>query len=163
MSFFFPNHCSMCDWISFYGHMMMLFRYLSDVYLIIIVLYVVIMVWGSITCFAGLLEREEQEEDWRESLDQPSVYQVWIFLIYETCCYMLAEHYTSTLQPQYVDGLLNPSHRTLSFTTELATSLGRALSVWGFSWFISAFCIVSGPSFHLGTPYRSDRTPPLPS
>ena len=30
---------------------------------------------------------------------------------------MLAEHYPSTFQPQYVDGLLNPSHRTLSFTT----------------------------------------------
>ena len=34
------------------------------------------------------------------------------------CLYLLAEPYTSTFQPQYVDGLLNPSHRILSFTTE---------------------------------------------
>ena len=33
MSFFFPNHCSMCDWISLYDHMMMLFRLLiSDLF-----------------------------------------------------------------------------------------------------------------------------------
>ena len=66
-------------------------------------------------------------------MDQPSVNQMWIFLISETCCYILAEHCASLFQPQYVDGLLNPSHRTLSFTTELATPLGIALSVWGFS------------------------------
>ena len=30
---------------------------------------------------------------------------------------MLVEHCASLFQPQYVDGLLNPSHRTLSFTT----------------------------------------------
>ena len=126
MSFFFPNQCSMCDWISVSDHMMMLFRSFVYIYLIIIVLYVVIMVWGSITCFPGLLEREEQGEDWRESLDQPLVYQLWIFLISETCCYMLAEHCASLFQPQYVDGLLNPSHRILSFTTELATQLGKA-------------------------------------
>ena len=30
---------------------------------------------------------------------------------------MLVEHYASLFQPQYVDGLLNPSHRKLSFTT----------------------------------------------
>ena len=46
---------------------------------------------------------------------------------------MLAKHYTSTFLPQYVDGLLNPSHRILSFTTELLTPLGIASSVWGFS------------------------------
>ena len=46
---------------------------------------------------------------------------------------MLAEHCAYLFQPQYVDGLLNPSHRILSFTTELATPLGTALSVWGFS------------------------------
>ena len=44
ISFFFPNHCSMCDWISVYDHMMMLVRSLFHVYLIIIALYVVIMV-----------------------------------------------------------------------------------------------------------------------
>ena len=46
---------------------------------------------------------------------------------------MLVEHCASLFQPQYVDGLLNPSHRTLSFTTELVTLLGIALSAWGFS------------------------------
>ena len=46
---------------------------------------------------------------------------------------MLAEHYASLFQPPYVDGLLNPSHMKLSFTTKLATLLGIALSVWGFS------------------------------
>ena len=30
---------------------------------------------------------------------------------------MLAEHCASLFQPQYVDGLLNHSHRILSFTT----------------------------------------------
>ena len=76
---------------------------------------------------------------------------------------MLAEHCASLFQPQYVDGLLNPSHRILSFTTELATPLGRALSVWGFYLFISVFCIVSGPSYHFGTLYKSDSTLPLPT
>ena len=46
---------------------------------------------------------------------------------------MLDEHSASLFQPQYIDGLLNPSHRILSFTTELATPLGIALSAWGFS------------------------------
>ena len=32
---------------------------------------------------------------------------------------MLAKHCTSLFQPQYVDGLLNPSHRILSFTTDM--------------------------------------------
>ena len=51
MSFFFPNHCSMCDWISVYDHMMMLFH----VYLTIISLYVVIMVWGRYNLFCRSL------------------------------------------------------------------------------------------------------------
>ena len=76
---------------------------------------------------------------------------------------MLVEYCASLFQPQYVDGLLNPSHRILSFTTELATSLGRALSIWGFSIFLSVFCIVPGPYFHLGTLYNFDRTSPWPS
>ena len=116
----------------------------------------------GITCFAGL-SRKRSRRRARESLDQPSVNQVWTFLISKSCLYMLAEHYTTTFQPQYVDGLLNPSHRILSFTTKLATPLGRALSVWGFSIFLSVFCIVSSPSCHLGTLYKSDSTPPLPS
>ena len=71
--------------------------------------------------------------------------------------------YASLFQPQYIDGLLNPSHRILSFTTELANPLGRALSVWGFSVFLSVFFKVSSLSCHLGTLYKSYRTPPLPS
>ena len=50
-------------------------------------------------------------------MDQPSVSQVWTFLISESCLYILAEHCASLFQPQYVDGLLNPSHKTFSFTT----------------------------------------------
>ena len=34
-----------------------------------------------------------------------------------TCFYMLDKHCASLFQPRYVDGLLNPSHRILSFTT----------------------------------------------
>ena len=67
--------------------------------------------------FAGLLEQEEQEEqeeDWREILDQPSVSQVWTFLISESCLYILAEHCASLFQPQYIDGLLKPSHMKIS-------------------------------------------------
>ena len=37
---------------------------------------------------------------------------------------MLAKHYASLFQPQYVDGLLNPSHRILSFTTMGEHGLG---------------------------------------
>ena len=76
---------------------------------------------------------------------------------------MLAKHYASFFQPQYIDGLLNPSHRKHSFTTKLATPLGIALYGYGFSIFISAFCKVLGTSLHLGTPSKSYRTPPLPS
>ena len=71
----------------------------------------------GIICFSGLLEREEKEEDLRERLDQPSGIQVWNFLISEYFLYILAEHCASLFQPQYVDGLLNHSHRTFSFTT----------------------------------------------
>ena len=98
----------------------------------------------------------------RESLDQHSFNQVWTFLISKYCLYIIEKLYAYTFQPWYVDGLLNPTHRILSFTIELATPLGRALSVWGFFVFLSSFYIVSGPSCHLGTLYKSDRTPPLP-
>ena len=39
MSFFFPNHCSMCDWIYIYDHMFMLIIIVSNIALIIITLY----------------------------------------------------------------------------------------------------------------------------
>ena len=35
--------------------------------------------------------------------------------------YILAEIYASLFKPQYIDGLLNPSHRKLFSTTEVAT------------------------------------------
>ena len=116
--------------------------------------------------FAGLLEQEEQEEqeeDWRAVWINLHLAKVWTIPISETCLYILAELFASTFQPQYVDGLLNPIHKILSFTTELATLLGRALSVWDFSWFIFSFCIVSSPFCHLGTPFQSDYTLLLPS
>ena len=160
---FFPNYCSMCDWISVYDHMMMLFKSLFHVYLIIISLYVVILVWGRYNSFCRSLGARGARRGLKRCLEQPSFVKVWTILISQTCLYMLAEHYTSTFQPQYVDGLLNPSHRTLSFRTELATPLGIALSICGFSIFLSVFCIVLGPSYHLGTPYKSDSTLPLPS
>ena len=100
MSFFFPNHCSMCDWISISDHMMMLFRSLVHVYLIRIVLYVVIMVWGRYNLFCrSLEEREEQEEDWRAAWINLCLAKVLTILISETCCYMLAEHCASLFQP----------------------------------------------------------------
>ena len=76
---------------------------------------------------------------------------------------MLVEHCASLFQPQYVDGLLNTSHRKLSFTAEIVIPLGRALFVWGFYVFILVFCKVSGPSYKLGTPFEFVRTPFLPS
>ena len=160
MSFFFPNHCSMCDWIYVYDQIMMLIRLLFQIYLIIISLYVVIMVWGRYNSFLGVRGARrglKRKLGPAFSLSGVDLSHLW------SCLYMLVEHCASLFQPQYVDGLLNPSHRILSFTTELATPLGIALSVWGFSWFLSVFCIVSGPSCHLGTLYKSDRRPPLPS
>ena len=44
ISLFFPNHCSMCDLIFVYDHILMLIRLLFHVYLITISLYVVILV-----------------------------------------------------------------------------------------------------------------------
>ena len=74
MSFFFPNHCSMCDWISVYGHMMMLFISLSHVYLIIISLYMVIMVWGRYNLFCrslGVRGARGTRRGLKGCLDQP--------------------------------------------------------------------------------------------
>ena len=55
MSFFFPNHCSMCDWIYIYDQMFMLIRIVSFIVLIIITLYVVILVWGRSNLFCRSL------------------------------------------------------------------------------------------------------------
>ena len=138
------DHCFMFIWLSFLYMWLYWFE-------------------EGIICFAGLLEQEDQEEDWRAGWINLRLAKVWTILISESCLYMLTENFSSLFQPQYVDGLLNPSHRILSFTKELATPLGRALSVWGFSLFLSVFCIVSVPSFHLGTPSKSYSTLPLPS
>ena len=84
MSFFFPNHCSMCDWISVSDHMMMLFRSFVYVYFIIIVLYVVIMVWGRYNSFCRSLEARGARgarRGLKGCLDQPSFVKVWTILI----------------------------------------------------------------------------------
>ena len=120
MSFFFQNHCSMCDWIYVYDHMMMLVTSLFHVYLIIIALYVVILVWGRYNLFCGSLRARGargEKRGLKGCLDQPSFVKVWTILISETFLYILAEPFASLFQPQYVDGLLNPCHRKLSFTT----------------------------------------------
>ena len=51
------------------------------------------------------------------SLSGVDLSHLWNLLLY-----MLVEHCASLFQPQYVDGLLNPSHRTLSFTTNGQTN-----------------------------------------
>ena len=73
--------------------------------------------------FTGLLEQEEQEEqeeDWRAAWINLNLAKVWTISISEYCLYILAEPFASTFQPQYIDGFLNPTHRKLSFTIELA-------------------------------------------
>ena len=115
MSLFFPNHCSMCDWIFVYDHIMMLIRSLFHVYWIIIALYVVIMVLGRYNLFCKSLGERGARRGLKGCLDQPLFVKVWTILISKTCLYILAEPYASLFQPQYVDGLLNPSHRKLSF------------------------------------------------
>ena len=160
------SYCSICDWISVYDHIMMLIRLLFHVYLIIISLYVVILVWGRYNSFCrslGARGARGARRGLKGCLDQPSFVKVWTILISEICLYILVEPFASLFQPQYIDGILNPSHRILSFTTELATLLGRALPIWGFSVFLSVFCIVSVPSCHLGTLYKYDSILPLPS
>ena len=72
MSFYFPNHCSMCDWISFYDHIMMLIRSLFHVYLIIIPLFVVIFVWGRYNSFCRYLGASGARIGSKGFLDQPS-------------------------------------------------------------------------------------------
>ena len=166
MSFFFPNHCSMYDWISVYDHMLMLIRLLFHVSLIIINLYVVMLVWGRYNSFCrslGARGERGARRGLKGCLDQPSFFKVWTIIISKNCLYLLAEPFASTFQPRYVDGLLNPSHRKHSFTTELTTLLGKALSVWGFSLFISTFFKVSVPSYKLGTSFEYVGTHILPS
>ena len=158
MSLFFPNHCSMCDWIFVYDHILMLIRFLFH-----ISLYVVIMVWGRYNSFCRSLGARGARRGLKGCLDQPSFVKVWTILIYESCLYILAGLYASLFQPQYVDGLSNPNHKKLSSTIELVTLMGRALSVWGFSVFLRVFCKVLGPSYKLGTPFESIREPFLPS
>ena len=75
MSFFFPNHCSMCDWIFVYDHMIMLIRIASFISLIIITLYVVILVWGRYNSFCmslGVGGVRGTRRGLKGCLDQPS-------------------------------------------------------------------------------------------
>ena len=67
-----PNHCSMCDWISIYDHMMILVRSLFHDYLIIIALYVVIMVWGRYSSFCRSLGARGVRRGLKGCLDQTS-------------------------------------------------------------------------------------------
>ena len=92
MSFFFPNHCSMCDWIYVYDHMMMLVKSLFHISLIIITLYVVILVWGRYNSFCKSLRargargaRRGLEGSWINLI----LAKVWTIIISETWLYMI--------------------------------------------------------------------------
>ena len=128
MHFLFQSIC-LLYWISNYDHMMLSIRLGFHIVLIIIALHVVILVWGRYNSFwrslwvRGARGGRRGRRGLKGCLDQPSFFKVWTILIYENCLYMLAEHYTSTFQPQYIDGLLNPSHRKLSFTTSIPAQL----------------------------------------
>ena len=120
MSFFFPNHCSMYDCISIYDQMLMLIRLLFHVSLIIINLYVVIFVWGRYNLFCrslGARGARRERRGLKGYLNQPSFVKVWTILISKYFLYILPEPFESTFQAQYVDGLLNPRHSKISFTT----------------------------------------------
>ena len=112
--------------------------------------------------FAGLLEQEEQEEDWRDACINFHLAKVWTIPIFDIYFIYLQNH-MHLFQPQYIDGLLYPSLRNLFFTIELVTPLGRALSILGFYVFLPNFCKVSGPSYKLGTPFEFVGTTFLPS
>ena len=160
MFFLFQSMC-LVYWISDYDYMMLFIILGFCVSLNIICFHIFKLVWGRLGLFCrslGARGERGARRGLKGCLDQPSFVKVWTILISETCLYILADLYTSTFLYQYVDGLLNPIHRKLSFTSELATPLGRALSV-----FISVFWKVSGISCHLGTLYQFDRTSPLPS
>ena len=72
MSFFLPNHRSMCDWIYIYDQMFMLIRIVSHIALIIISLYVVIMVWGRYNSFCRSLGSRGARRGLKGCLGQPS-------------------------------------------------------------------------------------------
>ena len=102
----------------------MLVRSLFHVYLIIIALYVVILVWGRYNSFCRPLgERRTRgsRRGLKGCLDKPLFVKVWTILISETCLYILAKLFSSLFQPQYVDGLLNPSHKKLFSTADSYT------------------------------------------
>ena len=93
--------------------------YLFQIYLIIIVLYVVIMVWGRYNLFFRSLGARGARRGLKRNLG-PAFGESDVDLSHLlSWLYILAEHCASLVQPQYVDGLLNPSHRILSFTTNL--------------------------------------------
>ena len=49
--------------------------------------------------FAGLLEQEEQEEDWRAAWINLHLDKVWTILIFESSLHLLVELYASLFQP----------------------------------------------------------------
>ena len=125
---------SMCIvyWIYDYDYMMLFIRLLFHVSFNIISFHMVILVWGRYNLFCRSLGARGERGGLKGCLDQPSFVKVWTILSSETCLYILAEPFSSTFQPQYVDGLSNPSHRKLSFTTKLATPLGIEPRISGF-------------------------------
>ena len=75
MSFFFPNHYSMCDWIYVYDQMFMLIIIVSHIVSIIIALYVVILAWGRYNLFCkslGARGTRGARRGLKGCLDQPS-------------------------------------------------------------------------------------------
>ena len=116
MSFFFQSMC-LVYWISDYDYMMLFIRLCFHVSLNIISFHIVYLVWGRYNFFCRSLGVRGAGRELKGCLDQPSFVKVWTIIISKTCLYMLAEHCASLFQPQYIDGLLNPSHRTFSFTT----------------------------------------------
>ena len=107
----------MYDWIFVYDQMFMLIILGFHITLIIIVSHVVILVWGRYNSFCRSLGAIGARVGLKDCLDQPSFVKVWIILIYESCSHLLAEPFATLFQPQYIDGLLNPRHRKISFTT----------------------------------------------
>ena len=95
MSFFFPNHYSMCDWIYVYDQMFRLIRIVSHIVLIIITLYVVILVWGRYNPFCrflGARGARGEREDWRASWINIRFAKVWTILISNIACIYLQNY-----------------------------------------------------------------------
>ena len=102
MSFFFPNYCSMCDWISLYDHMMMLVKLLFHIYLIIISLYVVIFIWGRYNSFCmslGARGVRGARRGLKGCLDQPFFVKVWTILISDIACIYLQNYMHLSFNP----------------------------------------------------------------